>query len=233
MSRGKRSLMVALVLLVMIANSKIAGAFTLARPGPNQLLASIENGNCLISSGARDQIARLLHKLDTTNLGLLVRAGVATVEPEDMRSSILAKTGDLPSRIPECPRNLIYGLRLQVDMLELLAEARGIANRKSYRAHRVMDPETEAVYGDFRDGLIGYLYTPLDEINSVMTILDSRPRPRVAMPVNIKSYSLLEKRYIEDLTRVVDLALDDNLEKDPHVPFDKAESIEHKSRSPH
>ena len=204
MSGGNCGLALALMMALTMDSVASADGQRLARPHPKALHDSISGGNCLISSGARDEIVALLFALDQENVKMLAEAGVEVEWPGDMRVTVLAGTKDLPPRVPECARNIIYGLRLQVVMLEMVALARGVANDRSYKAHRVLDPQTEAVFGDFRDRFIGLLYTPLVEIAAALTMLDGKPRPRIAMPVNHMAPAELERRYVSDLRLIAD-----------------------------
>ncbi|MDH5509211.1 MAG: hypothetical protein OEZ32_02535 [Nitrospinota bacterium] len=231
MRPGKYGAAMAMLLAAILGASAFADDQRIVRPGSRTLYDSILRGQCLLSSGARDEIANLLFDLDSANMRLLADAGVATAQTEEPQMAILASTGDLSSRVPECPRKIIYWLRLQVDILEQVASARGIENDRSYKAHRVLNPETEAVFGDFRDRMIGLLYTPLQEIAAVMTLLDGKSRPRVSMPMNLKTSAELERRYVDDLRLIVDQESEDNKDNISNGQLDKTGPVELGRRS--
>ena len=173
-----------------------------ARPANEALRQALQSENWLMSKINRSAILPSLLAMDNRHIKSLKLAGIAIESNGDFESEIYRITSDLPGATPMGERLLLYTLRLQVIILERLAKEKGVLNDSSYKEHRLMSPDREKIFGDFRDGLIGYVYTAMAEIALVQTKLDGKARRKIAYPIGINSKEGVERHFVYTLKRL-------------------------------
>jgi len=151
------------------------------RPAYDLLARELLERFSFIDGGTRKTMETSLRALDAAASELLRRADV-TLMPmarDDAELWIQERTGDLPDLTPRADRALLAILRLEIDLLHrVVAEKDPVLGAcvQRRRTNIRVRPESERIFGDYRDVYVAHLVEGLNQMAELQTTL-GHPEP--------------------------------------------------------